>query len=103
LQSIGRDLGTGEFESPMRRGFEFYKAHFFRLDGAPRYFHDRTYPLDIHCVAQSIITLLAFGDFGQDNSQLASSVFDGRWSICGMIAVSSTIGCCAWERCEHRT
>jgi len=79
LQSIGRDLGTGEFESPMRHGFEFYKAHFFRLDGAPRYFHDRTYPLDIHCVAQSIITLLAFGDFGQDNSQLASSVF--RWAM----------------------
>ena len=63
----------------MRRGFEFYKAHFFRLDGAPRYFHDRTYPLDIHCVAQSIITLLAFGDFGQDNSQLAFSVF--RWAM----------------------
>jgi hypothetical protein len=79
LQSIAGDLGTGEFEGPMTRGFEFYRAHFFRQDGAPRYFHDRTYPLDIHCVAQSIITLLAFQDLNPDNVHLAASVF--RWAM----------------------
>ena len=26
----------------------------------PRYFHDRTYPVDIHCCAQGILTYLAF-------------------------------------------
>ena len=31
----------------MRSGFEYYRAHFFREDGAPRYFHDNTYPLDV--------------------------------------------------------
>jgi hypothetical protein len=75
LRSISRDLATGEFEAPIRRGFEFYKAHFFREDGAARYFHDRTHPLDTHCVAQSIITLLAFRDLDPDNGRLASSVF----------------------------
>lgn len=79
LQSIGRDAGTVEFESGIRRGFEFYRAHFFRPDGAARYFHNSTYPLDIHCVAQSIITLLAFRDLDPYNGQLAWLVF--RWAI----------------------
>jgi hypothetical protein len=79
LQSIGRSLETAEFDSSMRRGFDFYRTHFFREDAAPRYFHDRAYPLDIHCVAQSILTLLAFRDLDPGNVQLAGSVFD--WAM----------------------
>jgi hypothetical protein len=79
LQSICRDIDTIEFEPAIRRGFEFYRTHFFRQDGAARYFHNCTYPLDIHCVAQSIITLLAFKDFDRDNVLLAWSVF--RWAM----------------------
>ncbi len=45
---------TTEFDAVLRRGFEFYRNHFFREDGSVSYFHDRTYPIDIHCVAQSI-------------------------------------------------
>jgi len=79
LQSIGRYAGTTEFEPCVRRGFDFYRAHFFCEDGAVRYFHNRTYPVDIHCVAQSIITLLAFKDLDADNLQLARSVF--QWAM----------------------
>jgi len=79
LQSIGRYAETEEFESCIRRGFDFYRAHFFCPDGAVKYFHDRTYPVDIHCVAQSIITLLAFKEFDPDNLQLAHSVF--QWAM----------------------
>ena len=82
LQSIGRDAKTSEFESYVRRGFDFYRVHFFREDGAPRYFHDRTYPIDIHCVAQSIITLLAFRGLDPENVRLAHSVF--RWAMTHM-------------------
>jgi len=82
LQSICRDAETSEFEPCIRRGFEFYRAHFFRQDGAPRYFHDRTYPVDIHCVAQSIITLLAFRNLHKDNVRLAHSVF--QWAATHM-------------------
>jgi hypothetical protein len=78
LQSISRDIGTVEFESATRRGFEFYRNHFFRDDGAARYFHNRTYPLDIHCVAQSIITLLSFKDLDTGNVPLAHLVF--QWA-----------------------
>jgi hypothetical protein len=79
LQGIGRDAETDEFEPCVRHGFGFYRNHFFREDGAARYFHDRTYPLDIHCVAQSIITPLAFRDLDPDNVRLAHSVF--RWAM----------------------
>ena len=79
LQSIGRHAETTEFESCLRRGLEFYRAHFFREDGAPRYFHDHTYPVDIHCVAQSIITLLALKDLDPSNVVLARSVF--QWAM----------------------
>jgi hypothetical protein len=79
LHCIGRYSGTLEFESALRRGLEFYRAHFFRPDSAPRYFHNRTYPVDIHCVAQSIITLLALKDLNPSNVELARRVF--QWAM----------------------
>ena len=75
LRSIGCTLGTTEFEMPVERGLAFYKAHFFCEDGAPRYFHNRTYPIDIHCVAQSLLTLCDFGDSDASNRELAARVF----------------------------
>src|SRR5262249_39358835 len=59
--------------------FEFYRDHFFREDGAVRYFHNRTHPIDIHCVAQSIITLLAFKDIYPSNVALARTVL--QWAL----------------------
>ncbi|HWO37038.1 MAG TPA: hypothetical protein VNO32_50320 [Candidatus Acidoferrum sp.] len=79
LRTIGNALETDEFEMRVRRGFEFYRAHFFREDGAARYFHDRTYPIDIHCVAQSIITLVNFRHLDPGNIQLAQRVLD--WAM----------------------
>jgi hypothetical protein len=82
LQSIGCELDTDEFDASMRRGFEFYRANFFREDAAPKYYHDQAYPVDIHCVAQSILTLLAFKDLDATNLELAHSVF--RWAMKSM-------------------
>jgi hypothetical protein len=66
LRSIGNHLHSTQFDQPLRRGFEFYRHQFFRDDAAPNYFHNRTYPIDVHCVAQSIITLLELKDLGSD-------------------------------------
>lgn len=79
LRSICEYAGTSEFEFHIRHGFEFYQNHFFRKDGAPRYFHDRTYPIDIHSVAQSIITLLEFRALDEDSVKQAFSVFE--WTM----------------------
>jgi len=79
LLSVGRYAGTAEFESKMKQGFDFYRAHFFGNDGAAKYFHNRTYPIDIHSVAQSIITLLTLRRLDPGNLPLARSVF--QWAL----------------------
>ncbi len=82
LRRISEFGQTKEFESSIRLGFDFYKAHFFREDGAPRYYHDSTYPIDIHSAAQSIITLTEFADSGNDNLDLAYAVLG--WALKNM-------------------
>ena len=82
LRSIARNAETAEFDAIIRRGFEFYRKNFFRDDGAPRYFHNRTYPIDIHSAAQSIITLLAFRDYDAINAELARVV--ANWAMGNM-------------------
>jgi hypothetical protein len=82
LHSISRYAETSEFASHIRNGFYFYREHFFRKDSAPRYYHDRTYPIDIHSVAQSIITLLTLRDLDERNVDLALSVYG--WAISNM-------------------
>ncbi len=79
LRTIGNALGTSEFEPRVKRGFEFYRSHFFTGDATPRYFHNRTYPVDSHCVAQSILTLLELQDLDSSNVAQAHRVFD--WAM----------------------
>jgi len=79
LRQIDTFLESDEFAPRIQRGLQFYRDHFFREDGAARYFHNRTYPIDIHCVAQSIITLLEFKHLDPDNVSLACSVFE--WAM----------------------
>ena len=79
LRSVTRSLGTDEFEPRIRRGFEFYRSKFFLEDGSVRYFHNNTYPIDTHCLAQSIITPLDLKDLDAGNLALAQSVF--QWTM----------------------
>lgn len=79
LRTVARILGTDEFNNCISNGLEFYRSHFFRGDGAPRYFHNRNYPIDIHCVAQSILTLVDFSDVDPECLQLAGRVC--RWAV----------------------
>lgn len=79
LHAISRDAGTSEFDLSIRDGFEFYRRHFFRPDGSVKYFHDRAYPLDIHCVAQSIITLMGLRNLHRDCLSMARSAL--RWAM----------------------
>jgi hypothetical protein len=93
LASIGRLLGTTEFQPALGRGLAFYRERFFREDGAPRYFHDRTYPLDIHSVAQSIITLVALKDLHPTTCDSPTRSCNGRSRTCGTTVGTSITGC----------
>lgn len=79
LQSISRDAATTEFDASLRLGFEFYRNHFFEADGSVKYFHNRKYPIDVHCVAQSIITLAVLKKMDPGNLPLAHSVW--QWAL----------------------
>ncbi len=80
LRTIGIAAETDEFEPCLARGFDFYRRHFFTTEGAPKYFHNRTYPLDVHSAAQSLITLISLKDLGEDNIQLAEAVWKWAYS-----------------------
>jgi len=62
LRRIGRATSTHEFDESVARGYGHWREAFFRPDGLPRYFRGRAFPLDSHCSAQAILTLLEFAD-----------------------------------------
>lgn len=82
LETIARCAETSEFDASLRRGFEFYRAHFFCEDGAPKYFSDQAYPIDAHSVAQSIITLVQFNNPQNCGLELATQVF--QWTMANL-------------------
>lgn len=84
LEAI-RDYGLytedKSFEDHFVKGMAFYLQHFFLDDGTPKYYHNQTYPIDIHCPAQLIITLAKSG--WRDNyKNLAEKVL--KWTIGNM-------------------
>lgn len=66
------------FAESAGRGFDFWDKTFWREDGAPRYYHDETYPLDCHCSAQGILTYLAFGNLDKANA-VARWALENMW------------------------
>lgn len=45
-----------QYTDALIRGFRFYVDRLFEPSGAPRYYVDSLYPIDIHCCAQAVIT-----------------------------------------------
>jgi rhamnogalacturonyl hydrolase YesR len=67
------------FHEQYARGIAYFKANFFDADGRPKYFHDKTYPVDIQCAAQAIDTLVAVSAEDPDSLPLAYKVAD--WTL----------------------
>tara|TARA_B100000925_G_scaffold171416_1_gene129121 strand:+ start:24822 stop:26009 length:1188 start_codon:yes stop_codon:yes gene_type:complete len=77
-QNCTRD---NKFSSNLQRGFEYYIANFFETNGTPKYYNNKTYPIDIHCPAQLFVTLSNLKKF-KENRDLAAKVFN--WAIKNM-------------------
>jgi hypothetical protein len=71
--------GDVTFATHLDRGFRFFADHFAAADGTPRYYHDRTYPIDIQSAAQIIETFATFADRDPDALDRAETV--ARWTI----------------------
>jgi len=72
------------FEASLVKGYEFYIQHLFDATGAPKYFHNSLYPIDIHSCSQAILTLLAFAD--RDPSGQERAIRTALWTIRNMQA-----------------
>lgn len=78
LQAYQDLTGDNSYQSHIDKGFDFYIQHFFLDDGTPRYYHNWTYPIDIHCPAQLFVTLRRLNQF-DTNREMAETVM--RWTI----------------------
>lgn len=82
LKKFVQYSGNGKFTDAIRRGFEFYREHLFTADGLPKYYHNRLYPIDIHSIAYSIITLVKLRTFDKSAIGLAKHIC--KWAIRNM-------------------
>ena len=73
--------GDHQFEENIKKGFDYYIQNFFEKDGMPKYYNNKTYPIDIHCPGQLFVTLSKLDKF-KNNKVLADSVLN--WSIQNM-------------------
>ncbi|HVK58624.1 MAG TPA: hypothetical protein VM735_07585 [Candidatus Kapabacteria bacterium] len=80
--------GTGDrtYDPQIRRGYDYFKSVFFEDSGRPRYYHNRTYPVDIQCAAQAIDTFSFFSSEDPEALNLASRV--ANWTIDNLQAAS---------------
>jgi hypothetical protein len=74
--------GDDEFRPNLIKGLEYFKRHFFEPSGRPKYYHSRTYPVDIQCSSQAIDTLAWFSDLDPECLPLARKV--AAWTIRNM-------------------
>ncbi len=71
--------GDKEFYPQLKKGLTYFKENFFEANGCPKYYHNRTYPVDIQCASQAIDTLAKFGKEAPECIDLAKKV--ALWTI----------------------
>ncbi|MGA8660589.1 MAG: glycoside hydrolase family 76 protein [Chthoniobacterales bacterium] len=79
LKCYIQSTGDETWLQNVRGGLDFYKKHFFEDDGCPKYYHDRRYPVDSQCAAQSIESLASFS--GEDPECLDLAIKVACWTI----------------------
>ncbi len=84
LKRFSEYTGNRDVLENIRKGFQFYRANLFTEDGLPKYYHDRLYPIDIHAIAYSFITLVEFEALDSGNIDLANRIF--TWAATEMQA-----------------
>ena len=74
--------GDDRYVRTMDRGYDYWKRTFFLEDGTPRYYNNKTLPIDIQCSSQAIDTFVFFKDRDPESVELAGRV--ARWTIRNM-------------------
>lgn len=69
LQALKYFLEGGfalKYREDFARGVRYYAENFFLMDGTPKYYHNRAYPIDIHACAEAIHFFSGMGDAYQE-------------------------------------
>jgi len=82
LKCYQESTGDETYAKNLKRGFEYFAAHFFEATGRPRYYHNRAQPIDIQCASQAIETLAKFAS--EYDFALPLGVRVARWTIDNM-------------------
>ncbi len=69
-------IAAEEADSAWRRGIAYYRQRLFLADGTPKYYPEKTYPIDAQCVAQGIQTLAIAARDEPDAAAQAWTVLD---------------------------
>lgn len=73
--------GDLSFQSHLNRGLSYYLENFFLEDGTPKYYDNKTYPIDIHAPAQFMATLYKL-ELLDENKELVYKVLN--WTVKNM-------------------
>jgi len=73
---VGYESATGDrsFAGVLKTGYDFYVKLFFQADGAPNYYPDSLYPIDIHSCAQALLLLTDLSEHARKARDLAHKV-----------------------------
>jgi hypothetical protein len=80
--------GDSSFEEAMLLGHQYYQSSLFTEEGAPKYFHNRTFPIDIHACSQAILHFVAFSSI--DSTALERAWKTCRWTMRNMSAADGS-------------
>lgn len=81
IETYQQNTGDVSFQEYIDKGLDFYINNFFEDNGMPKYYHNKTYPIDIHCPTQVIVTASKLNVF-KENEGLLSKVLD--WTMANM-------------------
>ena len=79
LKRYTEATGDDSFRNNIDRGYRYFVDTFFEPSGLPRYYHNRTYPIDIQSAAQAIDTFSFFAGEQDDALPMAEKV--AEWTI----------------------
>jgi hypothetical protein len=77
LKFVNKKLNDDEVRKSIKLGTKFYEENFFLNDGAPKYYNNKTFPLDIHSSAMGLVY------FSDINLKLATKIYE--WMVNNML------------------
>lgn len=74
LEQYIRGVNDLTYTAHLQKGYDFFISHFFMNDGTPKYYHNQTYPIDIHSAAQGVVTLVKLKQYHAESDAILNNL-----------------------------